>query len=191
MLWASSRPFLVARNSEEKEYTRSERTQCTCIIPFHPFNSGSNESLLSFSFSPCVFVDSNALFFMQFLVASGASFISTLRMCAERVQLRSILPRTNSLSRFPSFPAVKYTLCAVSARLIIFEKSHTDDGRNVLAQVLEASTYRSFQEDESLSWYLVSTGRNAYFSDCYIRKERRRNQLEKILTKLFMIYLTN
>lgn len=65
--------------------------------------------------------------------ASEASFINI----SLTMRRKSISLFCQGSSRFPFF-SIRYILCAVS--VIIFQKSHTDDGRNVLAEVVQTST---------------------------------------------------
>lgn len=162
----SSRPFLIAQNCEEKSrvYTTHASFQ------FHPFNFSPSKLLLSFSLSLflsfclciCWF---KRVPFHAILLCSGtsrASFINiSSRIYAERV---SLVYSTKDEFSSPSISVVRYSLYAVSARLIVFQKFHTDDGCNILAQVFEASTYRQ----------AVSRRWNCFMISSFEKKQKKR-----------------
>lgn len=137
----SSRSFLVAQKSRERKKALCIQSRSACSathvhhFQFRPFHFSPSGLLLFFSlfvrrFSRVPFHASRILRHIRRIALYSAE-------TSHRVRQRSLVYSIKNGFSSPIFflVALGYTLCAILARLIIFQKSHINDNRDILAWV--------------------------------------------------------
>lgn len=137
------RSFLVAQKPPEKKLfafrvgAYAVRRMCITFSSAHLISAWCGSLLF---FSLCALVDSIAFLFMRLTFSAHPEHRAIRSQTSHRVRERSLVYSIKDGFSSPIFflVALGYTLCAVLARLIVFQKSHADDDRDILVWVLEA-----------------------------------------------------